>query len=62
MTSELLFEELDCGRKRGLRDMALSRRLREAQMFAHREKIPDLVHFHASSCRTQAVTISFGAP
>jgi len=52
MTSELLFEELDCPRKRRLRDMALSRRLREAQMFAYRKKMPDLVHFHASSGRT----------
>jgi hypothetical protein len=32
--------------------MALSRRLREAQMFAYRKKMPDLVHFHASSGRT----------
>ena len=47
VTSELPFEELDCPRKRRLCDMALSRRLREAQMFAYRKKMPDLVHFHA---------------
>src|SRR6516225_6001992 len=48
MTSDLLFEELGVPRKRRLREMALSRRQREAQMFAYRKKMPDLVHFHAS--------------
>jgi hypothetical protein len=32
--------------------MALSRRLREAQMFGYRKKMTDLVQFHASSGRT----------
>ena len=56
VTSELLFQELDCPRQRRLGHVAFSGRLREAQMLAYRNRVPDLVHFHgAKSRRTGAL-------
>src|SRR5229473_7128940 len=46
--AELLLEQLDRARQRGLRNVAPLRRAGEIQLLRDRYKIADLMHFHRS--------------
>ncbi len=46
LSTELLFEKLDCPRQGGLRHIALFACAREIQFLCHRKEITNLVHFH----------------
>jgi hypothetical protein len=55
VASELFFQKLDRPGQRRLGDMTLPGGLREVQMLAYSEKMPDLVHLHALFPRSVSV-------